>query len=138
MRIQAIYIYIYISTDTCRYDIYHRASVSVILAMVLVRQSLRTKPPFGELDDPPLRTDSEIICEEEYIQKEIHYPPYDVDFKEKKRERTHQRSTPLDPVQSFPDKSIPKIEIPDKNKLSYTDFIERLITGNDLSFLNKR
>jgi hypothetical protein len=105
--------------------------------MVLVRQSLRTKPPFGEFDDPPLPVDSEIICEEEYIQKQIHYPPYEIDSKKKKRKRTHRQSVSLDPVESFSDKNISKIEISDTKESSYTDIIERLIAGNDLSFFAK-
>ncbi|UJR32002.1 hypothetical protein I4U23_019472 [Adineta vaga] len=34
--------------------------------MALVRQSIRTRPPFGETGDPPLPNDSKVLFEEEY------------------------------------------------------------------------
>ena len=81
---------------------------------MLIRQSLRRKPPFGEIGDPPLGQDGHILYEEELCpasskaRRSEQRPP-----KEKKEE---QRITRL----------------ASKKELADADFVERLIIGNNL------
>jgi len=89
--------------------------------MNLVRQSLRTRPPFGELGDPPLPADSNVLFEEEYCRVPI-------TKSRKKRRKQDESFKPKD------DKRILKTS--SKKELSHADFVERLIIGKITFFLS--
>jgi hypothetical protein len=84
--------------------------------MAFVRQSVRTRPPFGEIGDPPLPTNGSVLYEEEYCFKSI--PVKQLKHAELIIPKTEKRI----------------LKASSKKDLYHADFIERLIVGNNLSF----
>ena len=75
--------------------------------MKLVRQSMRTQPPFGVLGDPPMPTNAHVLYEERFY-------PAQASARAKDERRL--------------------IKVSSKKELRQAGRIERLIVGNDLSF----
>jgi hypothetical protein len=87
--------------------------------MSLVRQSLRTRPPFGELGDPPLPNDGQVLFEEEF-HRVVHAPHV---RKPKKQEETAARKDTQRVLRTS-----------SKKELTYADHVERLMIGK-ITFL---
>ncbi|CAF1637265.1 unnamed protein product [Adineta ricciae] len=80
--------------------------------MSFVRQSLRTRPPFGELGDPPLPHESTVLFEEEYLRvPDVQYVS--------QPQKTNETSGPK--------KSKRVLKTSSRKELAYADHVERLL-----------
>ncbi|CAF1460861.1 unnamed protein product [Adineta steineri] len=92
--------------------------------MALVRQSYRTRPPFGELNDPPLPSDCEVLCEEEFVQRSS--------TKSLKRQKKHEE-------ESFNQIDVKRpLKAASSKELAYADRVERLIIEASLKKQRER
>ena len=82
--------------------------------MSFVRQSLRTRPPFGQLGDPPLPQDGTVLYEEEYCRQPI-------------ADSIPKQTIPEEPVKRKDRKLM--IKTSSSKELAYADHVERLMIG---------
>ena len=112
--------------------------------MSLVRQSIKTQPPFGEVGDPPFQKNAHVLYEEEYRREPINQPHIQEQYhaapvtQSNNQQQYYSASIAKSNTQeeSFIQTNSKRlVKKRSKNELAHADYVERLMIGKITFFL---